>query len=199
MLHKLGVNMGDTLYPPDHGNPRGHFEDIDFMEANTAILRAAGGEWHNPPSDFQIRVFGAREGQRVIDLINKRNDKRSIWGFKDPRTCLTLPLYLPHLADPLFVVVDRCCKEVANSLHRRDGIAFHHQHDNEALCEEYKSRLESGLRLVERSAILRLQFSNVLNAPQEVASFLARAIGTSPTEPQFTAAIVRMENQYVRR
>ena len=174
MLHKLGVNMGDNLYPPDHGNPQGHFEDIGFMEANTAILRAAGGEWHNPPSDFQIKVFGAREVGRIIDLINERRSHNRVWGFKDPRTCITLPLYLPHLADAFFIVLHRCCKDVAASLHARDGDDFHFQHDNETLCAEYKARLSAALSDVPAHRILRIQFSDLMELPLSVAHTINR-------------------------
>lgn len=189
VLHKLGVNMGDKLYPPAHGNPFGHYEDIDFIETNTAILRAAGGEWHNPPSDFQIRVYGAREGQRLIDLVKDRSAKHSTWGFKDPRTCLTLPLYLPHLISPVFVIVERCCKDIAASLNKRDGISFHHQHDNETLCHEYKDRVKRALSAAKNTDIVHVKFKDLLATPEEEVVRLARVIGLRPADQQFTLAV----------
>lgn len=194
MLTKLGVNMGENLYPPDHGNPLGHYEDVDFMDANTAILRAAGGEWHNPPSDFQIRVFGAREGQRVIDLINDRNAKHQIWGFKDPRTCLTLPLYLPHLPNAHFIIIKRDCHEIARSLHARDGVSFHHEQDNVTLCREYRTRVERSLGGYAIKNRFDINFTDVLKDPYRIAKQICVFLGISASDEMLSEASGTISN-----
>ena len=38
LLSALGVDIGQRLLPPDKGNPRGYFEDIDFLEFQRRVL-----------------------------------------------------------------------------------------------------------------------------------------------------------------
>ena len=38
LLSAIGVDMGQRLLPPDKGNPRGYFEDIDFLEFQRRAL-----------------------------------------------------------------------------------------------------------------------------------------------------------------
>ena len=101
-LKKLGVNMGkDTT--PDSTNPLGHFEDKEFVTLNSQILKKAGGSWTNPPAKEKILIQKEYFLRKIESLIQKQ--KSELWGWKDPRTCLTIELYLPYLINSYFKIL----------------------------------------------------------------------------------------------
>jgi len=119
ILQTLGVYIGDELLLAHPSQPYGHFEDVDFYELNMDILREAGGSWRNPPTERRILAQSEKFSERIIATIEKHRKK--LWGWKDPRTCLTIPLYLPYLKDPRFILVYRDPIAIAASLSKRSG------------------------------------------------------------------------------
>ncbi|KSW10770.1 hypothetical protein CF15_08305 [Pyrodictium occultum] len=124
ILHILGVNMGERLLGAHWSNPLGHFEDLDFVELNEEILRAAGGSWDNPPAREAILAVAPRFYDRIRPLAEEERRRHEVWGWKDPRTSLTVELYLPHLENPYFIVCHRDWEAIARSLKRRDGMSI---------------------------------------------------------------------------
>lgn len=114
------VHMGDRLVGGNRGNPQGHFENIDFVELNDEILKDAGGSWDNPPEEDRILALGKKYDLQIRELLNKSAKRK--WGWKDPRTVLTIRLFMPYLKDPFFIYCFRRPEQVAGSLHRRDNI-----------------------------------------------------------------------------
>ena len=118
-LYDNEVSIGDKLIGPHPSNPYGHWEDIDFVRLNDEILSASGGSWDKPPEEKSIiEVSSLFEGK--IEKLIKEKQKEPFWGWKDPRTTLTIRLYLKYLEDPHFIVCFRDPAEVARSLARRD-------------------------------------------------------------------------------
>lgn len=120
-LALAGVHMGDRLLGVHSSNPYGHWEDVDFINLNDRILKEAGGSWDNPPPENEILKVGR---QRASMLKNFINDKKRLplWGWKDPRTILTIRCYLPYLEHPHFIACYRDAREVAESLNKRDAM-----------------------------------------------------------------------------
>jgi hypothetical protein len=115
------ISMGDDLLPASGSNPRGHFEDRHFVRLNDRILSAAGGRWDRPPSQHAILEVGERFSDQIQSTLDLASSGKEIWGFKDPRTTLTVPLYVPFLQNPHFVCCFRAPDQVARSLQRRNG------------------------------------------------------------------------------
>ena len=119
-LHKSGeVFMGDKLLR-SADNPEGHFEDMSFLKINKDILAHFGGSWRNPPSidvDEAVSVFGVRIQEAAEKSVKqaKKLGFRS-WGFKDPRTCITFPVFKEVLEDISIVSTRRDSLSVAKSL-----------------------------------------------------------------------------------
>ena len=111
-LHEAGVHMGDDLLSGLPDNPEGHFEDMDFLKKNIEIL---GG-------DFWKDVGRTLNEADTESLINSKNDK-PLWGWKDPRTTLTIDKYYPHLDDPVIVALFRKPELVAKSMAKRGDIS----------------------------------------------------------------------------
>jgi len=119
--HKAGVHMGTRLLGAHPSNPYGHWEDIDFIHKNDMLLNEAGGSWDNPPPKSSLREVGRRFHKHLREFVNSKK-REPLWGWKDPRTTLTVECWLPHLINPHFICCFRDPLEVAHSLKQRDGM-----------------------------------------------------------------------------
>lgn len=118
-LHDCKVHMGDSLAGKHPSNPWGHYEDTTAVAINDWILHESGGSWNRPPE-----VLKDLPPDRMRGYVERRSN-REHWGVKDPRFCITWPLWLPVLreAGDLHVMVAwRTVEQVAVSLGRRDGM-----------------------------------------------------------------------------
>jgi len=99
VLHtRLNVPMGQRFKKPDENNPDGTFEDLDFVEANRAVLNG----FINFPD--------------WLSIVSKRSEERSgSWGLKDPRLCYLLPYYLALRPDARLIVCRRNSETVVSS------------------------------------------------------------------------------------
>lgn len=138
-LKKMNIDMGKKLLGKDKSNPFGHFEDKGFMELNKKILNQAGGSWDNPPSEADI----IEAGNEFLKEIKKLTNKKGLWGWKDPRTTLTIKCYLPYLENPHFICCFREPLEIAKSLQKREGWPIN---KGIKLTKEYNNRLLQFLR-----------------------------------------------------
>lgn len=122
-LVQAGVNMGDVLMQADAANPHGYWEDTEFVNLNKAILAAAGGDWLNIPPEKNILALNKdKEITRWIKKIVGKKNKVPLWGWKDPRTTLTIKLFRPFLPEHFFFVCFRNPADVAASLHIRNNL-----------------------------------------------------------------------------
>lgn len=118
-LHDAGCSMGRDMIDASKSNPQGHYECRRAVTLNDQILKASGGTWRRPPAS----VLPETLKDQVSSYVKDRSD-RGLWGVKDPRICLTWPVWLPILREfDLHVIrVNRNPVEVARSLNKRDGI-----------------------------------------------------------------------------
>ena len=135
-LYKSGVFMGHSLLGKTECNPWGHFEDIKLINLNDKILDAAGGSWDNPPNELDIYEAGYEIRDEIKAAVKKR--ERKLWGWKDPRTTLTIRCYQPFLKNPIYMSCVRDPKEVAESLKRRDNMPIDAGIE---LAKEYNKRM----------------------------------------------------------
>jgi hypothetical protein len=121
-LFKVKVNIGSNVLSADSGNPHGYWEDTDFLYLNKMILAEAGGNWYDVPSEENILKVGNRADVkgRIKKLVNEKYAKNNLWGFKDPRTILTIKVIRPHLKKHSFFVAFRSPLEIAKSLYTRN-------------------------------------------------------------------------------
>lgn len=122
LLHACGLALGpeDELTRPAPDNAEGFFEDPRFVRLNDGLLAHLGGRWDDPPSlpvgwEFDPGVDPLIELAR--NLVAQPG--RRPWGWKDPRTSLTLPLWRRLIPDLKVVICLRNPLEVAHSLFAR--------------------------------------------------------------------------------
>jgi hypothetical protein len=124
-LHRQGMFMG-TVTPPRPSNRRGHFESFDVMDLQDELLEASNGAWWGPPDAVEWRPEHYEKARAIL----AEHAGRPVWGFKDPRTLLTLEGWRRLVPDLQPIGIFRHPLRVARSLNTRDDM-----------------RLETGLRL----------------------------------------------------
>ncbi|MEW6323753.1 MAG: sulfotransferase [Nitrospirota bacterium] len=130
-LHRLGLFLGISMQQ--------EYESLFFLSINEEIFRRTGGSWDQPspvryltqcPEAFQMIVRCLREdllSSRVRGYLGLRRHLqwRSItsydqpWGWKDPRSVYTLPLWLEVFPGAKIVYIIRNGVDVAHSLVQR--------------------------------------------------------------------------------
>ena len=123
MLNSCGLCLGaeSALVAPSRDNPNGYWENKDFVSLNNGILSEFGSSWDYPrrlpdgwESDQKMVPYRAR-----VEVLLQGLKGHEPWGWKDPRTCLTLPFWMSILPQTKVVVCLRNPLEVVLSLHRR--------------------------------------------------------------------------------
>jgi hypothetical protein len=128
ILNLLGVHLGpeERLMRPGPSNPKGFWEYKPIVKLNDQILSKRGGNWEKPP-DFAEGWENASEfdnlKQRARALIQRDFADTQVWGWKDPRNCLTLPFWQQVLPSMRYVICFRSPVDVARSLERRNGFS----------------------------------------------------------------------------
>ena len=177
MLNILGVYLGakDRLLGPiDEINDKGFFEHYAMMRLNTALLRRLGGSWCDPPPlppgwQFDPELHDLREQASAI--LEDEFADQPLWGFKDPRTCLTLAFWRGLIGPAMFVICHRHPLEIAASLERRDGLSTE---QSIALWRLYTAQAIAETKDDPR---LFVSYETLLDDPLAVAADLASFLG----------------------
>ena len=135
ILNLLGVDLGpeDELMPAQPGqNPAGFWEHERLASFNEELLAAVserqfreGEGWREavpPEPGWESGPAAAELRDRARELVSSSFGGSALWGWKDPRTSLTLPFWHELVPDLLHVICVRHPLDVAASLHRRDGM-----------------------------------------------------------------------------
>lgn len=129
LLNLLGVYLGpeEHLVKATWPNPKGFWEHRPIVNVNNQILWKLGGHSHDPP----IFTPGWEDGaefddvkERAIGILRDDFAGADLWGWKDPRTCLTLPFWQRLLPPIQYVICMRHPVAVAQSLTYRDGLSL---------------------------------------------------------------------------
>jgi hypothetical protein len=118
ILHQAGYYMGDNLYPPRHGNPKGSFENAMINGINEGILKKYEKKsllylLRKRLGQVKTTVYRPGTGQRwlrslpvntAVTYIDKKIEKKikkatakTPFAYKDPRFCYTLPVWAKYL------------------------------------------------------------------------------------------------------
>jgi hypothetical protein len=126
LMRQLGIDLGpdEELLPPDSNNPSGYFELRELVHLNNDILAQYGGSWSEPPhlpSGWEDSEELAPLRERARRLLTRRFAASPQWGWKDPRTCITLPFWQRLAPGLRYVICVRNPVDVAYSLRTREG------------------------------------------------------------------------------
>jgi hypothetical protein len=117
LMHRAGLFLGYELLGALPSNPYGHFEDKDIVALHHQILIDNDLTWL--VGEPFVPVVDERRWQRMRELVERRNTEHRLWGFKDPRACLFLPLWKYLLPSAKVLLVYRHFSGSTYSLGRR--------------------------------------------------------------------------------
>jgi hypothetical protein len=186
ILAECGLYIGESeeLVPANRWNPEGHFEHIYFLNLNKRVLRALLGSWNRPPRPFAWRLLRRRLvplQQEAVELV-RRLDRDSPWGWKDPRTSLTLPFWLPLVPGLRVVVCLRNPFAVAGSLTARDGLSMR---AGLRLWVAYNREL---FRAAPRDRTIVTRYEAYFEDPEREIRALANRLGLSASSASVASA-----------
>ncbi|MEM3486339.1 MAG: glycosyltransferase, partial [Candidatus Methanomethyliaceae archaeon] len=128
----LGAYIGEpsVLMPADGENSEGYWEHRAVVDFHERLLDFLGRSWHDTQplpdrwwKDTGINGFKAE----LVELLCSQFSNCELWAWKDPRTCLFLPLWQDVLdqlgVDVSYFICLRNPLDVAASLQRRDGFS----------------------------------------------------------------------------
>jgi hypothetical protein len=108
VLSALGVDMG-RVREGTADNPMGAFEDRDFEAIHRDLFRAVGADknYWDPPTREEIAAAASGVTAEIERFIRDKSSGKTLWGWKHPRSILTIDLFLPYLSRPHFIIVFR--------------------------------------------------------------------------------------------
>jgi len=117
---RCGLHVGDDLGPANQSNPKGHFEDQDF------VLFQANAVGRMYPKSFGWKVteptfirFNDEEEFQAREFVKERSKEHPFWGWKDPRSVLFLEHWREISPETRFFLVWRSHVDVVESLIKR--------------------------------------------------------------------------------
>lgn len=129
ILNLIGVDLGSEevlTTEPVANNPKGYWEHNEIVSISDTILKRYGGSWDEPPilpPGWETSTTLADLRDRATQLIHDQFAGVPLWGWKDPRSCLTLPFWQQMLPDMRYIICLRNPVDVARSLEHRDNLS----------------------------------------------------------------------------
>jgi len=115
ILGQAGLYLGNVSAKNPH-NLKGNRENPGIMKLHNDLLEYNNGGWDNPPDSVSWPEHLKKERDRIISEYKNA----PIWGFKDPRTLLTLSGWLEVLPDVFLIATFRHPMAVVKSLRKRN-------------------------------------------------------------------------------
>lgn len=184
MLVQGGLRFHSNLVGANQSNPYGHYEDVDFLVLQKAILASNGAKWfRNISSDLTVD-----ESKRDVahSLIEKRRaDLGNGWGFKNPQSTLFLDFW-EQWPEARFLLIFREPRAVMNSIYRRMGKQIYWRPDAwidmARACAIYNRRV-ADFRKAHPQKTFLINSADLLENPARVLGAASQKIGL-PIDPE---------------
>jgi len=213
LLEDLGVAMGKW-------RGKNTSEAMFFRHRNELLLSLAHASWDNPEAFSHAldnphwrralaRVAACDLGTtRTLNFLPPKALDRftsapnQFWGFKDPRTTITLPIWRDIFPDAKIINIVRDGKAVASSLqqrskkHLQDGVLLSLVSLDQAmglsLWAEYVLTAHKHCASLPQGCYLEIRYENLLQAPEAVLLGIAEFIGMNVDSEQVESAASRV-------
>jgi hypothetical protein len=125
LLNLLGVEIGpeeDLGLPHEEDNARGYWEPLWMIELNDEILAKLGSVWWRPlpvNDGWQRSPDFDELRERARRMLEAKFGSASLWGWKEPRTTLTLPFWRELVPNAKYVICLRNPADAISSIQRR--------------------------------------------------------------------------------
>ena len=179
LLNLSGLEIGEqkNIYDNHIGNEKGHWENIEFIKINEEIIKIFGktDRWDDIP--FLYEGWQNSKKLKRLDLaakklINKFDNNYKIWGWKDPRTCLTLSFWQKHLQDRLIYIIPlRNPIDIAKSLYKRNSLPIKEG------VKKWQIHTDNILRLIN-NRVVYVDVNNFFTNPEKELSKILNKINS---------------------
>lgn len=128
-VRSLGVYWGEEnrMVAAREDNPEGFWEHAEIVSTHDELLSLLSSSWDTTrplPETWWSSEEVQASRKKIIEIIDRDFAAASLWGFKDPRMSLMIPLWTSIFEelkiDVRYVITLRNPLSVAASLHRRD-------------------------------------------------------------------------------
>ena len=219
VLHMNKIVMGtyENFWPrPLRQNPKGFYENYEFRKINDLILKNSGYD----TKSYTINLPKIRLTPKLIDKTRKILEtyfkKYGNWGWKDPRTCLTINHWVNNINylgienQIKIVVVMRKASSVARSLYKRNELPINNGLEIWGLYTEkilsfcntsklpvHYCSFESLLEYPEETCKNLFHFLNIDYDPSIISKFIDKEISTSSkgSKIKYPNRIEEIENE----
>jgi hypothetical protein len=117
-LYRCGLHVGDELMIANGANEQGYFEDMDFVRVHENLLRSSALP-DTGLTDKALPELSSPKKETIIRLLEIKDTGPAPWGWKDPRTCLFLPVYRQLIPHAKYILIYRDYKFCVYSLIKR--------------------------------------------------------------------------------
>ncbi len=166
-IHQMGATLGGAMVPSGFDNPKGFWENAQFVAYNNQIFNAFDLHWdatvplpENWLSDKKIQDLKAE----ASSWLKRSFDDTALGVLKDPRACRTFSFWLEAARDAGFEVcalhILRPAAQIAQSFHVRDHSALE---KGLFLFAFHELEAEKATRNIPRQV---LHFEDLFSAPE---------------------------------
>jgi hypothetical protein len=135
VLNLLGVDLGTRLLSPGVDNTKGFWESEAAFHIDEKLLTDMGRSWadvREMPDAWVGSDAASTALGHIVNLAQTEFVDSALWALKDPRLCRLAPLWLRAFellgTRVSVVMIVRDPREVAESLHKRDGLDRKYSH-----------------------------------------------------------------------
>lgn len=171
VLNLLGIDLGGNFLKPAGDNRLGFWEHADVVALHEKLLSALGSSWDDTralPENWESSPAASEAKKEITTIISRDFSGSRLWAIKDPRLCRLAPLWVESITaldvDVCALFVVRHPREVADSLHARDGLDVA---DARLSWLEYFVEAEHATRSLTRALVL---YDDVLSDWQQTLS-----------------------------
>jgi hypothetical protein len=184
LLHHNGIVMGEEENfrpkPKKNQNEKGYYENFRFRSLNDELLgynnyKAKSFDPYVP--DFKFPEELKHEGQ---NLLHEYSIRYKNWGWKDPRTSLTLKFWLDLYPNVKVVISRRDYEKIAQSMWARKNSGSVKKYID--LCTAYYGSIHTA---AYKTDWCNVSFDNLCTNPEFEANKLARFLDHPITDLSF--------------
>jgi len=210
-LTSVGLFAGDITGPDTS-------ESLLFQYLNDAALFASQAHWSNPENlaytlknekcvAALAKLYGQsieshwRHMYKLSEPQKTLNGEAGPFGWKDPRNCLTIPLWSKLYPNARYIFINRHGVDVAQSHVNRENRINNSVYISRcldlnrsfSLWEEYNRQALDALALIDEKQKISFSFEELLKSPEEKLSELAKFCGLTPDQSKLEAFVKRCD------
>lgn len=193
LVQSLGVYLGapEEFLAPNFANPEGYSELEAIVQAHDAIFEELSRSWDTMdplPEGWHREPRIRPHRDRLEEIVRRTFAGRDTFGWKDPRTCLTLPLWKEIMDSQgisvQYLIVFRNPLDAAKSLATRERFEVR---DALGLWLHYNLQILTETRGQTRAAI---RYEDLLDDSSQAVSGLSEALSLEKPDEQEELAII---------